>query len=686
MHASSLSRRQLMSRLLTTPGWQILRGALVGGRTVATTLLRYLRRCSALDVRSLALFRVLLASLGLWDVLNRMHDPLMPFPEIYSDIGPQPRDLNVKLFGQLKSDLHGYLNERLAIHYCTGSTLVIRLIFALHLLALLALLVGYRTRTAHLLVKLCHDGMFYRVPYANHSGDLLFRLICFWSLFLPLGEAFSIDSLLRREHSWMFAQGNDRTISSPTTKPPVRGSRMWPSFTSLASFGYICQVFLVYELNGLQKTGKDWRESFTAVYFALAPDWQRRPVFGDFVYQHLPLSKLLTRMALALELFGPPLFFVPTPAIRFACVVTFVLFQFGLFCCMQALWMFPRISSTMVVPLLPSAFWDNWVLRADMSGARSTASLVRSLGERAASWAGGLPTSHGQQRVAMAYSSTTSRTTFTFLSEVLGCVFVISCIFYICMENAHSLKWVSKEAMEPLQTYARPLGIDQRWNMYAPFPARVGGWSFVKGHLADGSEVDVVDMMRHRFKQSVPAKPMDMRPGGLPPFGFGNKRSYEIYGRSWRFFYWTLYATLHTRKLKDRAMYVALGKYVCSQWNSKAGGWNAKPPDSGPQDGVLPELQDVRFTYKDVSLREDYRHHYSQNMEYVIAFVPCPNTGRRDDIVVRRALEDMERGARSASFGVNSVDPPGTRWREALLQGEYTSGNATTRLPDFLPY
>eukprot|EP00958_Prasinococcus_capsulatus_P018999 scaffold2280_cov430-Prasinococcus_capsulatus_cf.AAC.22 len=93
----------------------------------------------------------------------------------------------------------------------------------------------------------------------------------------------------------------------------------------------------------------------------------------------------------------------------------------------------------------------------------------------------------------------------------------------------------------------------------------------------------------------------------------------------------------------------------------------------------------VRFTYKDVSLREDYRHHYSQNMEYVIAFVPCPNTGRRDDIVVRRALEDMERGARSASFGVNSVDPPGTRWREALLQGEYTSGNATTRLPDFLP-
>eukprot|EP00958_Prasinococcus_capsulatus_P019001 scaffold2280_cov430-Prasinococcus_capsulatus_cf.AAC.24 len=88
MHASSLSRRQLMSRLLTTPGWQILRGALVGGRTVATTLLRYLRRCSALDVRSLALFRVLLASLGLWDVLNRMHDPLMPFPEIYRSAGP----------------------------------------------------------------------------------------------------------------------------------------------------------------------------------------------------------------------------------------------------------------------------------------------------------------------------------------------------------------------------------------------------------------------------------------------------------------------------------------------------------------------------------------------------------------------------------------------------------------------
>ena len=52
----------------------------------------------------------------------------------------------------------------------------------------------------------------------------------------------------------------------------------------------------------------------------------------------------------------------------------------------------------------------------------------------------------------------------------------------------------------------------------------------MKGHLVDGSEVDIVDMLHHHFQQPKPQPPIDMRPGGLPPVGYTLAELFENRG------------------------------------------------------------------------------------------------------------------------------------------------------------
>ena len=102
-------------------------------------------------------------TVGLWDVLHRMMDPMLPWPDIYSDTGPFTRELNMRVFNTARNDLHGFLQDRIAVHYISGSPLVIRVLFAIHVAALCCLLVGFRTTTATVIVKLLHEGLFFRV-------------------------------------------------------------------------------------------------------------------------------------------------------------------------------------------------------------------------------------------------------------------------------------------------------------------------------------------------------------------------------------------------------------------------------------------------------------------------------------------------------------------------------------------
>lgn len=75
--------------------------------------------------------------------------------------------------------------------------LALRCFFGGFLLAILALLVGYQTRLASILVWVCIVSMHHRNVYLLNSGDHLMRTLSFFLMFAPAGRAYSVDRLLR---------------------------------------------------------------------------------------------------------------------------------------------------------------------------------------------------------------------------------------------------------------------------------------------------------------------------------------------------------------------------------------------------------------------------------------------------------------------------------------------------------
>ncbi|MGH8459066.1 MAG: HTTM domain-containing protein, partial [Nevskiales bacterium] len=83
-----------------------------------------------------------------------------------------------------------------------------RLLFVGYGFSIVALLVGWRTRTAALLVFLFTVSVHRREPLIWTGGDLLLQYFAFWLLFVPAGAALSLDAA--------------KQASSAENPPPVR--------------------------------------------------------------------------------------------------------------------------------------------------------------------------------------------------------------------------------------------------------------------------------------------------------------------------------------------------------------------------------------------------------------------------------------------------------------------------------
>src|SRR5690606_16648331 len=91
----------------------------------------------AIDLRTLALFRVTMALTMLLDLALRAQDLTL----FYTDDGVLTRRFQMENLYEWQASLH----------FMSGEPLIIGLLFVLHAVILLALLVGYRTRIAMVL-------------------------------------------------------------------------------------------------------------------------------------------------------------------------------------------------------------------------------------------------------------------------------------------------------------------------------------------------------------------------------------------------------------------------------------------------------------------------------------------------------------------------------------------------------
>ncbi len=168
-----------------------------------------------IDTRSLAVFRVFVGLLILADLALRSRN----FAFYYTDDGVMPQSLAESMTPE----------NAFSVFFFTADPALIALLWVIHALVAIQLIVGYKTRLATIVSFLFVISLDYHNPAVTSYADVLFRLLLFWAIFLPLGERWSVDAVLAD-----------------------RDSRA--SVTGIASALILGQMVYMYVINGLHKT------------------------------------------------------------------------------------------------------------------------------------------------------------------------------------------------------------------------------------------------------------------------------------------------------------------------------------------------------------------------------------------------------------------------------------------------
>ena len=382
----------------------------------------------ALDFRSLAAFRILFSAVLLLDCLIRWIDATAH----YSDLGLLPRGVLLE---------QGWTPSFFSLHMINGQPAFIHAMFAIQALAALALLCGFRTRSATLLSWLLLVSIHNRNPWVLNGGDVYARVILFWMLFLPWGQIWSMDAQRKQSDFrwWMGKLSEDG-----------RGVR------SMASLAVLLQISLLYWFAALPKTHPSWVADNSAINIALHLDYLVKPfgvAFREMFADQLPA---LTWLVFLWEFWGPFLLWFPFDKgqVRTFSLCLFAAMHMGFELCF-AIGLFPAYCMVILSVLLPGWFWEKlgFVKSYDISLPK-----ISRRRHQAAQWSCGLLVLY---LVAWNFSNEQFRPVISIPDP---------------------LKWV-----------AFTLRLDQRWNMFSPSPPYHDGWWVAVAHRRSGDTLNLFD-------------------------------------------------------------------------------------------------------------------------------------------------------------------------------------------------
>ncbi len=561
-----------------------------------------------LDLRSLALVRVLFGVLTFFDIARRIPD----LEAFFTDGGILPRWILLEQFE---------LNYRMGLLSLNGTYSFAFMLAVVGMLASITFALGWRTRLSNLIVWLVIISFQVRFPEgATSGGDMLIRIFLFWSLFLPMSARYSMDCAVA-----------ETKVSDN-------------EFQSIFSATWIVQIFLLYFMTFLFKWGPVYHTTFDAVYYMMQLDIFTTPL-GKWLSQYHGIMKGLTFAAYALEIIGPLLLIIPfkRDLFRGAAVVSFWLFHLGIGATMH-LGNFVPICLIIWVGLIPTSWWNYLSVKVRSSSlAMKTlyydgqSELARKLGLIAKEMllldsvrvlpastnpkADALISGHNfvfedenQQLLITSLIPKLLLSSRLFFIRILGRIFNSEISLYL-----NEVKEVGEVSMFSDKTVTTPgndtssskfkdvikvlfetigfdkikmhlnkfeklvgaflltlvvawniegyiterewsigspfdevmftLHLNQGWAMFAPHPQRSDGWWVVDGTLKSGKKWDVLNNKEVQFD-----RPDDF---------------YATYSsEDWRKFLDNLQAT------RDEAYLLLLGKHLCRSWNSQNGGEN----------------------------------------------------------------------------------------------------------------
>ena len=274
------------------------------------------QRAFAVDLRSLAAFRIGLGLLVAADALLRTRDLGLMFttagmlpPAVIRSFYDDPCAWSLAL--AIDADWWGA--AVLAVEAAAG----------------LLLAAGCGTRFATVAAWVAVVSVLRRTAPATNAGDAWLACLLFWGMFLPLGALWSCDS---------------------------RGRGRRGTVVSTASALLVLQVAVVYGAAGLSKWNPAWCTG-DAVRFAFSVHDHGTPL-GAWLFAGGWLSRPVAWSVLTLELAGPIVLLAwPAARVRLLLCLIFMLFH-AASCLTMSVGLFGYVGIVAWLPLLPADVWD----------------------------------------------------------------------------------------------------------------------------------------------------------------------------------------------------------------------------------------------------------------------------------------------------------------------------------------
>jgi len=255
---------------------------------------------------TLAVFRIVLGLLGMWDVCRRV--PIIDV--FYSTNG---------------MNLRREVTSSFSIKYFTlldtfQTSVEVHLFFLATFICFFMLMIGYKTKLFHLLSAIGLISIHNAAVILENGGDMVFNNYLIWTLFLPLGSALSVDALINSLNH--FPEDNTRDLNQPL---PERKHNVF----HIAYIACLVQLAMIYYYNYINKTGDMWSDG-SAVYYMYQLDTFLTG-FGNWLQPFIStgVSTVLTKAALIIEHLAPIFILSPIfqPWLRRMVIIAFTGFH-----------------------------------------------------------------------------------------------------------------------------------------------------------------------------------------------------------------------------------------------------------------------------------------------------------------------------------------------------------------------
>ncbi len=415
----------------------------------------------SVDRRILGCFRIAYGSVLLYDVTRRAFDLRL----LYSNDGVLPN--HFQLFAP-------QVAHQFSIYTAFSTPGEVAFAFALTYAAYTAYVLGLYTRVAQVLALLCVTSLNQRNLFSEDGGMSTMIALGVWTLFLPLGDRYSLDAL-RRDATLRTIR--ERISRRQTLAVPVR---------SLAVTAITLQVVAIYALNVAHKSGSTWRDG-SSVHYVL---WQNRvnTLWGNWLAHHEPgwLSPLLTYGTLAVEWAIPLLVLSPwyRPLARSLAFVLAIGLH-GSIALIMTLGPFSYAMLSLVSLTLPPQVLEGigrrlparWRLRSLRARARALAFVARRWSRPVS------PLPHSPARQALQGLGATLR-------EGILSVLILVNTLQVAVDNRAIRRVVHVKQPAAFATLVGYLRMIQSWNMFAPVAPKRDGMVVVDATTAGGRHID----------------------------------------------------------------------------------------------------------------------------------------------------------------------------------------------------